>query len=196
MCETFSSQSSTPTSTTTETKTGKEIIVFNSNTTASSQKYTITANIITPYGSSWTKTKVVHYVIISSSTGRVPYSTELGIGELSFNSYTDINIYPGGTLYLNYTEPSGSDAILYPNDYYFNINDGGYNLFTKDPSSNRVFYLSNTAGTGTLSGLIQVGVTGGGMALLPVRFKIRQQNQTLSNDSISILKDEEYEKDL
>ena len=194
-CYTYGASSLTPISTTSQTIYGTTITLTNSQPSSLAQKYILDATITTPKGYVKKISKTVHHVIINSSTGCVPYSTELGIGELSFNSYTDINIYPGGTLYLNYTEPSGSDAVLYPDDYYFNINDGGYNLFTKDPGSNRVFYLNNSAGIGTINGIVQVGVTGGGMALLPVRFRIQQHSNTMSNDSISILK-EEYEENL
>lgn len=194
-CYTYGASSSTPISTTTQTLYGTTITLINSQPSSLAQKYILDATITTPKGYVKKISKTVHHVIINSSTGSVPFSTELSNGNLNFSSYTNINIYPGGTLYLNYTEPSGSNAVLYPDDYYFNINDGGYNLFTKDPSSNRVFYLSNSVGIGTLNGIIQVGVTGGGMALLPVRFNINQQSNTMSNDSISISKDE-YEENM
>ena len=107
------------TSKTTSTKTymsatGKSFVLNNPNDNATSQKYTITANIKNKKGVTFQQSKTAYHVIPSATTGTFKWSSELS-GYSSYNkmgyldpgkgdTYNTVKVYQNGDLYFYYTD--------------------------------------------------------------------------------------------
>ena len=196
--ETFTSK--TASTKTSLTATGKSVVVKNPNVNATSQKYTITANIKNKKGVTFQQSKTAYHVIPSATTGTFKWSSELS-GYPSYNktgfldpgragSYNNVSVYQNGDLYFYYTDVCGVNT--YNNSYFNFVLNDNYSNFTKYTGGYHAYKCSRNAGTGSYTAILQV-MAGSYSKLIPLNIQILQHPNPNGydeepKDSLEILK--------
>lgn len=198
--ETFTSK--TASTKTYLTATGKSFVLSNPNANATSQKYTITANIKNKKGVTFQQSKTAYHVIPSATTGTFKWSSELSGSSSPIKSgflepdkseeYNIINAYAKGDLYFYYTDICGINST--GNSYFRFVLNDNYSNFTKYSESNHAFKCNYTNGINTYSALLLV-YAGTAQKIIPIKFNILNSNYDEEpSDSLEILKTKEISK--
>ena len=164
-CKTYTNRTGTPSSSYTETLTGKNIVLINKSPQASSQKYTLDVTITTPRGYVMHTSKVVYHVLVSGNTGNLQWASESSSG--NFNGTVNLSnstltptakIYQGGRLFFYYSDISGTGSRM--QDIYYDFQLSNSPFFTKIPGINYGFYCKPEATTMTSNLLLMISVNG------------------------------------
>lgn len=194
--ETFTSK--TASTKTYLTAIGKSFVLKNPNTNATSQKFTITANIKNKKGFTFQESKTAYHVIPSATTGTFKWSSELP-GHSTYNkvgyldpgkgdSYNTVSVYQNGDLYFYYTDACGVNA--YNNSYFNFVLDDNYSNFTKYTGGYHAYKCKGEAGTGSYTAILQVKA-GTYSKLIPLYMHILENPFNYDEepkDSLEILK--------
>ena len=186
--------------------TGKSFVLNNPNANATSQKYTITANIKNKKGVTFQQSKTAYHVIPSATTGTFKWASELSgystytkIGYLDpgkAGSYNTISVYQNGDLYFYYTDACGVNT--YNNSYFNFVLNDNYSNFTKYTGGYHAYKCKREARPGSYTAILQV-VAGSYSKLIPLNIQILQNpnpncNDEEPNDSLEILKTKKISK--
>lgn len=202
--ETFTSK--TASTKTYMSATGKSFVLKNPNVNATSQKYTITANIKNKKGVTFQQNKIAYHVIPSAATGTFKWSSELS-GYPSYNkmgfldpgkgdSYNTVSVFQNGDLYFYYTDVCGVNT--YNNSYFNFVLNDNYSNFTKYTGGYHAYKCSRNAGTGSYTAILQV-MAGSYSKLIPLNMQILQHPNPNGydeepKDSLEILKAKKISK--
>lgn len=202
--ETFTSK--TESTKTYMSATGKSFVLNNPNANATSQKYTITANIKNKKGVTFQQSKTAYHVIPSATTGTFKWASELSgystytkIGYLDpgrAGSYNTVSVYQNGDLYFYYTDACGINT--YNNSYFNFVLNDNYSNFTKYPGGYHAYKCKREARPSSYTAILQV-VAGSYSKLIPLNIQILQNpnpnsNDEEPNDSLEILKTKKISK--
>lgn len=202
--ETFTSK--TASTITYLTASGKSFVLKNPNVNATSQRYTIIANIKNKKGVTFKESKTAYYVIPSATTGTFKWSSELS-GYPSYNkmgfldpgkgdSYNTVSVFQNGDLYFYYTDVCGVNT--YNNSYFNFVLNDNYSNFTKYTGGYHAYKCSRNAGTGSYTAILQV-MAGSYSKLIPLNMQILQHPNPNGydeepKDSLEILKAKKISK--
>jgi hypothetical protein len=192
-CETYSSLTGDPTTTTKQIDSNTCTIDVTS-TNATSQKYKIKWAIETPKGYNYTISKVIYNVTPSDETGNFTWSSESSSGNYggrlylnASNSQSPVKVYQGGMLYFYYSDASGSKSIS--DDEYYNFTISNDASFTKDSNTNNAYKCNDDAQVGSHNSTFILNI-GGRLKIISLPITILKKSTTSTTslkDSLEVI---------